>query len=186
MLITGWGDPSVFTNATWLAASDPVLIVLIACQVELFFAWRLWIIGRQRWIVVVICFFSIVELLSGIGTGIAVMWVKEYALFPSFAVIAIIWTVAGAVADVFIALGMTYYLHRVKGSYDATDKVVDRVILREHCVNLCNLKFIFTPCSYSAEWTFDDRCICSPPCSLFGNSACMLLLSAVCLTNHAP
>lgn len=131
MLITGWGDLSAFTNATWLAASDPVMIVLIACQVELFFAWRLWIIGRQRWIVILICFFSITELLCGIGTGIAVMWVKEYALFPSFKVIAILWTVTGAVADVFIAFGMTYYLRRVKGNYDATDKLLDRVILRE-------------------------------------------------------
>lgn len=128
-LISSWGNASVFSQADWMAASDPVMIVLIACMVELFFAWRLYVIGRQRWVTMIIVIFSVLELLSGIGTGIAVIWVKEYTLFPRFKVIAILWTVTGAVADVFIALGMTYYLRQAKGSYKATDRLVDKIIL---------------------------------------------------------
>lgn len=92
----------------------------------------------------IIVIFSVLELLSGIGTGIAVIWVKEYTLFPRFKVIAILWTVTGAVADVFIALGMTYYLRQAKGSYKATDRLVDKIILRE-LLNSCGVS---DPCSY--------------------------------------
>ncbi|KZP02336.1 hypothetical protein FIBSPDRAFT_697833, partial [Athelia psychrophila] len=64
----------------------------------------------------------------GIGTGIACIWVKDYTLFLSFKQITVIWLISAALGDIGITMALTYHLHRRKGSFEATDKLLDRII----------------------------------------------------------
>lgn len=131
LFIDGWGDATAFQNATWLLASDPMLAGIIACMVQVFFAWRLHIIAKQRWLTGFIVLCSVATVAGAVGTGIAVLWVEKFTLFQSFEPIVIVWEVSGVVADVAIAVAMTYYLRRYKGSFHSTDHLLDRIILRE-------------------------------------------------------
>lgn len=139
----------------WLIAADPMLAGGIACIVQLFFAWRLHIIGstrypelvarepprssalaeyviaKQNWLTAFICICSFATLLGGIGTGIGVLWVKEYTHFLRFEPIASVWGVSAAVADFTITVAMTYHLRRAKGGFEATDRLLNRVIQRK-------------------------------------------------------
>lgn len=131
LFIDGWGDLTAFETGTWLLASDPMLAGIIACMVQLFFAWRLQIISKQWWLTAFIAICSVATVCGAVGTGIAVLWVEKFTLFQTFEPIVIVWEVSGVVADVTIAIAMTYYLRRYRGSFEATDRLLDRIILRE-------------------------------------------------------
>ncbi|KZP18612.1 hypothetical protein FIBSPDRAFT_1046113 [Athelia psychrophila] len=152
LFIHGWGNAAALQMDNWLIAADPMLAGGIACIVQLFFAWRLHIIGstrypelvtrepprssalaeyviaKQNWLTAFICICSFATLLGGIGTGIGVLWVKEYTHFLRFEPIASVWGVSAAVADFTITVAMTYHLRRAKGGFEATDRLLNRVI----------------------------------------------------------
>lgn len=130
LFIDGWGEITAFEDGTWLLALDPMLAGIIASMVQLFFAWRLQIISKQWWLTIFIVICTVGTACGAVGTGIAVLWVEKFTLFLSFESIVIIWEVSGAVADVTIAVAMTYYLRRYRGTFEATDRLLDRIILR--------------------------------------------------------
>ncbi|KZP03583.1 hypothetical protein FIBSPDRAFT_678281, partial [Athelia psychrophila] len=127
LFIDGWNNTSTFQKADWLIAVDPVLMGGIACMVQLFFTWQ-YIIAKQHWLTSFICICSFATLLGGIGTGIAVLWVGDYSLFMKFKPVASIWGVSATVADLTITVAMTYHLHRAKGGFEATDRLLDHII----------------------------------------------------------
>lgn len=155
LFIDNRGDIIVFESAGWLAGSVDIFMGLTQCTVQLFFAWRLHIfactvypeltqnasaslrdciISKQCWVTVFICIASFGTLCGGVGTGIAVMWVKEYSYFSRFKPIATTSGVSTLAADITITVAMTYHLHRAKGTFKRTDRLLDRVIQRESCV----------------------------------------------------
>ncbi|KAF7967409.1 hypothetical protein HWV62_39104 [Athelia sp. TMB] len=129
LFIDGWGDISAFESGDWLLASDPMLAGIAGCMVQSFFAWRLHIVAKQRLLTIFILFCSLGTLVGGVGTGIAVLWVKSYALFDSFKQITCICLISAAVGDVTITAAFSYHLRRRKGSFKATDRLLDRIIL---------------------------------------------------------
>ena len=155
LLVTGRGDMAVFETAGLLAASVDIAMGIIQCTVQLFFAWRLhsightlypdlaprpisrfsardFIIAKQHWITGFICLASFGTLVGGVGTGIAMLLVKDYSRFASFAPIALTSGFSTLSADITITAAMTYHLHRAKGSFKRTDRLLDRVIRREY------------------------------------------------------
>ncbi|KAF7968113.1 hypothetical protein HWV62_31977 [Athelia sp. TMB] len=128
LLIDGWGDITAFESGGWLLAADPMVAAIVACMVQGFFAWRLQIVAQQAWLTTFIIICSACTLLGGIGTGIAVLWVKSYALFGTFKPIASIWLISATIADITITLALTYHLRRRRGSFGATDRLLDRIV----------------------------------------------------------
>lgn len=133
LLVDNWGNIVAFESANWLLAADPIIAGVVAFMVQLFFAWRIQIVARQ-WpltMFIVICAFT--TLCGGLGTGIAVAWVKSYALFANFRQIAVIWLISSTVGDTSITAALTHHLRRRKGSFVATDRLLDRIVQRKPC-----------------------------------------------------
>lgn len=137
LLIDGWGDIVAFEKANWLLAADPMVAGVVACMAQLFFAWRLHIIASQRWLTAFIVIFSFATFCGGVGTGIAVLLVKEYALFGTFKAIAMIWLIPAAITDIVITMALTIHLRRYKGNFEATDSVLDRIVQRVYIIFWC-------------------------------------------------
>lgn len=131
LFIDGWGDAGAFVTANWLLAADPMLNGVIACMVQLFFAWRLHIVGSQWWLTLFIAICSFAALCGGVGTGIAILWIKEYALLGNAKPIGCTWVFGAIVADIAITVALSYHLRRRKGSFKTTDDLVDRIVQRE-------------------------------------------------------
>lgn len=131
LLIDGWGDITVYMSANWLLACDPMIAGVVAAMVQLFFAWRIHIIARQPWLTMFIAFCSLATLCGGVGTGIAVLWDKSFSLFANFKPIACVWLISGAAADVSITAALTYHLRRRRGTFEATDRLLDHIIQRK-------------------------------------------------------
>lgn len=100
-------------------------------MVQLFFAWRLNIISKQPLLTAFIATASLATFLGGVGTGIAVLWVKEYARLGQVKGIGLTWDFSTVIADMTITAGMTYYLRRHRGSFEITDRLLDRIIQRK-------------------------------------------------------
>ncbi|KAF7985971.1 hypothetical protein HWV62_43936 [Athelia sp. TMB] len=128
LLIDNWGQIEAFTFGDWLLAADPMVAGVIAFMVQLFFAWRIHIVAKTAWLTLAIAACAFLTLCGGLGTGIAVLWVKEYALFANFKQIATIWLISASVGDISITISLTYHLRRRKGAFKATDKLLDHII----------------------------------------------------------
>lgn len=137
-----------------------MVAAIVACMVQGFFAWRLQIVAQQAWLTTFIIICSACTLLGGIGTGIAVLWVKSYALFGTFKPIASIWLISATIADITITLALTYHLRRRRGSFGATDRLLDRIVQRELRVS-CFIRTILMIYSDHSEWFSNSSCLCS-------------------------
>ena len=144
LLIDNWGQIEAFTFGDWLLAADPMVAGIIAFMVQLFFAWRIHVVAKTVWLTLAIVVCAFLTLCGGLGTGIAVLWVKEYALFANFQQIATIWLISASVGDISITISLTYHLRKRKGSFRATDKLLDRIIQRK-CVNT-PYQFLYSQC----------------------------------------
>ncbi|KZP32623.1 hypothetical protein FIBSPDRAFT_1036754 [Athelia psychrophila] len=145
LFIEGHGDMAKLTKVNPLSAAVSAVIGLTQCTVQLFFAWRLHIIGatpyqsstfslrdfmitKQHWLTVFICICSLLTLVGYVGTGIAALLAKDYLHLASIAPIVLTSGFSTVVADVLITLAMTYHLHRAKGTFARTDRFLDCII----------------------------------------------------------
>ncbi|KZP19019.1 hypothetical protein FIBSPDRAFT_828596 [Athelia psychrophila] len=128
LLIDNWGKIEAFTHGDWLLAGDPIIIGIVAWMAQSFFAWRIYVITSSRWLTAFIATCAVTTGLAGIGTGIASLWVREYALFVNFNQIIVIFLVSAAVGDLGITVVVSYHLRRRRGSFEATDKILNSII----------------------------------------------------------
>ncbi|KZP31931.1 hypothetical protein FIBSPDRAFT_706534, partial [Athelia psychrophila] len=128
LLIDGWGNIAAFESAGWPAGMLELTLAPIGGLVHLFFVRRIYIISGTRWITLVILFFSILAFCAGIGTGIATLWIGDFSQFGKLKSVATVWAITPVVADITITVVMTYYLHRSKGNFAATDRLLDRIM----------------------------------------------------------
>jgi len=127
-LVIHFGDSPYLSTANWVFATDPAMTGIIASSVQLFFAWRIFIITKSKPATAAIAIGAFVGAFASIGTSIAVGVVPEFTEFVKFKVIVIIWLVTSVVTDVFIAFALSYYLQTHKSSFSHTNDVVNRII----------------------------------------------------------
>lgn len=174
LFIEGWGDITYFQSSDWLLAMNPIVGGAVAFIVQLFFAWRLHIIAAQPVLTVFIVVLSLLTFSGAIGTGIIVLVTKEFIYFqrPAVRQITCIWLVSTAVVDVCICAALTYHLRRRRGSYDAADHLLDRIV-RCKCLlffdglHICML----TASSHRPKWFVNIASCGSLPHFLSGFSA---------------
>ncbi|KZP29762.1 hypothetical protein FIBSPDRAFT_926898 [Athelia psychrophila] len=154
LLVDGWGNTATLELwAGWPAGMVDLTLAPIGSLVQIFFARRVHIISGQRWITFAIVFFAMISFCAGIGTGIAIMWVREFSQFGKIKAIATVWAISPVVADFIITVVMTYYLQRSKGEFAATNRLLDRII--QLTVQNCALTSACGIVSISLYYAFD-------------------------------
>ncbi|KAF7978236.1 hypothetical protein HWV62_1246 [Athelia sp. TMB] len=128
MYIDGFGNLEVFVAANWLLAVDPMLVGMVACMCQLFFAWRLHVMVQLRWLTTFVIVFSFFTLCGGLAAGISIFVVKSYSGSGYGKPFGIFWQVSTLITDITITVSVTYHLHRRKGIYEATDRLLDSII----------------------------------------------------------
>ncbi|KAI0089318.1 hypothetical protein BDY19DRAFT_137487 [Irpex rosettiformis] len=126
--IKQFGNQNALANATWLSAADPAMTGIIACFVQLFFAWRIKVLTGSWPLVLVIASFSITQMFGGLGTAIGMHTVPEYTEFQRLQVIVIIWLAASALTDTIITVSLVGYLGMHKTGFSSTDDSINRII----------------------------------------------------------
>ncbi|KAJ7649047.1 hypothetical protein DFH06DRAFT_1208866 [Mycena polygramma] len=135
ILVTGWGDPNVFAHLPWSSCSIPVLAGLVSFSVQLFFAWRIYVLeGDKSRYVLAICVLIVVvglmQSLSAIVNGIRYAFSSQLSDILQLVIGVKIWLIGSAVCDVVIALTMITILTRYRRMtpWKKSDNVITKLI----------------------------------------------------------
>ncbi|KDQ22170.1 hypothetical protein PLEOSDRAFT_1109288 [Pleurotus ostreatus PC15] len=111
-----------------MLATDPIVTVLISTPIQIFVAWRIFIISRAKWLAGLICIFAFISMGGGFWTGITVTIIRRFDRKPELHWPALTWLLASAIADVIITASLALSLSRRKTGISNTDDAVNRII----------------------------------------------------------
>ncbi|KAJ6517118.1 hypothetical protein DFH09DRAFT_1048811 [Mycena vulgaris] len=116
VLATGWGNPAAITHPPWSNVAVPVTTALVSAPVQVFFAWRIYVLkqkSRFTWAVCgLIIALSLIQSSTGIAGGI------KYSVTTSLTdtdvrvirLLGKIWLLGSIFCDVIIAVTMIIIL----------------------------------------------------------------------------
>lgn len=128
----GWGNLAALDEVGWAWFSVPVLGSTIGCVGQMFFAWRIYVIGGGTLVIpIVIGTITLFQWGAGIWTGVQISNAGRFSLltFKSMKP-PVAWLSATALADLIIVAATVYYLLRARqpGFRGATHAAVNRII----------------------------------------------------------
>ncbi|KAF8801660.1 hypothetical protein BYT27DRAFT_7245096 [Phlegmacium glaucopus] len=127
-LVVHFGDISRLDTANDVFAVVPTMTGITAAVVQLFFAWRILILTKNRYYVAIV----IVAALSGGVCAIVIAYegkvTPEFANFRRFKLVPIIGLCSEMIADIMITSIMVWFLHKHKSGFRRSDMMVDRII----------------------------------------------------------
>ncbi|KAJ3512386.1 hypothetical protein NLJ89_g3550 [Agrocybe chaxingu] len=121
-LITFFGDNAALGIGDWILATGAWTTGVIACSVQLFFAWRILVLTKNWIFVVVIGCLAIAGGSAGIATAAQTGKALPFSEFLNFKTTVIIWLAAEVASDVLITT------HKHKTGFKRSDMMVDRII----------------------------------------------------------
>ncbi|KAK1233527.1 hypothetical protein PQX77_003338 [Marasmius sp. AFHP31] len=127
-LIAGFGSQEAVAKFPMLFLTQPILSVLIAFPIQLFFAWRVQIVTGTSWISAIIGLLALTSCAGGIWTGVKVGVIKTFIRKPELHTSALVWFLTSCVADVLITVSLVRSLSQRKTGFTATDSVIDKII----------------------------------------------------------
>ncbi|KIJ36271.1 hypothetical protein M422DRAFT_261415 [Sphaerobolus stellatus SS14] len=128
--ITSWADPVGVNKfgAAWF--NLPIMNGVIACAVQLSFAWRIWVLGRSWPLVTVIGIMklAVVQMAAGVATGIMAEPLVFWSKIGGLATIDAVWISTSVAVDFIVAISMTYLLLKRRTNFDQSRLLISRLI----------------------------------------------------------
>ncbi|KAJ6592590.1 hypothetical protein B0H19DRAFT_1245447 [Mycena capillaripes] len=153
ILVSGWGNPEVFSQLPWSSCSVSVLAGFISASVQIFFAWfgsfkkesifptlilltrRIYLLqGRKNRYVLGICglivALALMQSISAVVNGIRFALKSQFAELAQLVIGVKIWLIGSAVCDVVIAVTMITILTRYRKmtTWKKTDNIMNKLI----------------------------------------------------------
>ncbi|EKM60593.1 uncharacterized protein PHACADRAFT_246619 [Phanerochaete carnosa HHB-10118-sp] len=129
VLVNNFGNMEALTRADWLNASEHAMAGLVAMMCQMFYARRIFILTKNRWVTALIATTSCLTGICATGTAIAVGMRPEFTSLQSLKVIALPWLISGTICDVTIATTLSVSLSKRRTGFERTDALIKRVIL---------------------------------------------------------
>ncbi|EJF59788.1 hypothetical protein BD309DRAFT_1016901 [Dichomitus squalens] len=131
VLCAGWGRQTNLIQPGWTFSAIGAGDGIIATTVQLFYAWRIWVLKKWRVIPGLIIVISLAQLGSTLSIAAGIANLQDISgLLPYFPRTTI-WLGGGALADIFIAISMVYVLTTAKKNSHAlksSDRAINRLI----------------------------------------------------------
>ncbi|ESK84783.1 hypothetical protein Moror_554 [Moniliophthora roreri MCA 2997] len=125
----GWGNMEAFDQVGLIWFSVPMMTGIVSCAVQLFFAWRIWIISRSFYIPIVIGVLSLVQCSGSIWAGVHCKEIGVWSeLQEQNQAATILWLGGTAACDVLITVTMLYYLSTSRNGFRATNAILVKFI----------------------------------------------------------
>lgn len=110
--VYNFGNTEALSDLSMAGIDGPLLDGIIALMVQIVYCWRIWVLsGRRAVLPAIIALLGFLSCVGGAIRGIQGVTVKVASkLGGHFDFAVILWNATGAVADILIALSMTYLL----------------------------------------------------------------------------
>lgn len=122
-----FGNTKEVDIATNSLSVTPILTVAVTSVVQIYFAWRITKLTMSKVLGSIIVFFSLVQVLGGIGTGAGMITVRRIDQFPKFMSTFMVWFSASVIADAIIAITLCRYLSTLNSSFGPTNDLITRL-----------------------------------------------------------
>lgn len=128
-----WGQTSHLDDLDFIWITMPVTIALVSMITQLFYAWRLRILGVRRGHVVpaVIAILSVFQGISALYTAIRSVIMDSHSrssLASNLLVSDVLWLSSTALCDILIFTFMTCHLSQMRTTNTKTDKIINDII----------------------------------------------------------
>ncbi|KAJ7700341.1 hypothetical protein B0H17DRAFT_1176754 [Mycena rosella] len=134
ILVTGWGHPNIFSKLPWSGLATPIFTGITSASVQIFFAWRIYILKREkmvyRGISIVIVLLALMQSLAAIISDARFAVTTEVAELQRLMSGVKTWLIGSAICDVLISLTMVVILteYRMKTPWKRTDSLITKLI----------------------------------------------------------
>ncbi|KAI5982177.1 hypothetical protein EDD15DRAFT_163822 [Pisolithus albus] len=126
-LVTHFGDEANLLNGNWAFTADALLTGAISGAVQLFFAWRVYVVTKNSFIVAAIVLCSLANIAGSLSATIT-MATTSLALLPNLEIAVTTWLVGAVLADMIIAASLVWHLGRHKHLYPALSSSLNWIL----------------------------------------------------------
>ncbi|KAI0313143.1 hypothetical protein OF83DRAFT_1175947 [Amylostereum chailletii] len=132
-LCSGWGRPVNLQFPGWTFSAIPCVSSIVAAWVQIFYAWRIYQLGKWRVIPCVIIMVALAQLSAANAIGISFVSLKDIVRLHDKRMYArtIIWLGGGAFTDLVITASMVYLLYSAKKrshTFERSSRMINRLI----------------------------------------------------------
>lgn len=125
----GFGNFDALNSAQTIWLSAPIMIGLISCTVQLYYAYRVYVLSRNMVLVLVICLFALLQCVGAIVQGVQLFRLGSlHDLVHKGLISCIFWLAGSAVCDIIITCSMSFLLLRRDTKVEATRNLVVRLV----------------------------------------------------------
>ncbi|KAF7378139.1 hypothetical protein MSAN_00238400 [Mycena sanguinolenta] len=183
---TGWGNPEALDSVGWAWFSVPVMGSIIAFVCQVFYGWRICIIGKSPLSTLffgLITLISLVQLGAGIWAGVIICNAGRFSLLQSDNLRATAtWLATTSLADLIIVCGTVFFLRRSTDpefTSKKTNSIVSRVIMITAETGLLCMLFALVDLFLFAKYkgTNYHLSLCSELSKLYSNGILLILNS---------
>ncbi|KAJ6565085.1 hypothetical protein B0H10DRAFT_2114031 [Mycena sp. CBHHK59/15] len=133
-LIEHWGNTASLQLAPWTAVMAPIFCGLVSAPVQIFYAFRIWILGKNitaRLLAILIVSLGLAQSIAAIVGSVVVEEELTQENLLRMHPIFTFWLAGAFVTDIFIAATMIWILHTAKSesSVSQTESLLNRLIL---------------------------------------------------------
>ncbi|KAI0085564.1 hypothetical protein BDY19DRAFT_441593 [Irpex rosettiformis] len=129
LLVSGWGRPRTLLLLNWTFAAVPFVTGVVAAWVQVFYAWRIYMIGQWKSLPVLIIAIALMQCSGAISITVGVPSLADVTGLHLLYRRTIVWLGGAAAADVIIAVTMLYLLFAVRRSkFERTKRVINQLI----------------------------------------------------------
>jgi hypothetical protein len=125
----GFGNLSQLESAQLEWLSVPILSGIVSCTVQMFFAYRIFLLSGSKVVGGIIAAIALTQGASAITQGVQAAIINDFAKLQTEAFVSCtLWLAGSAVCDVIIAVCMSYYLSRKDSAFKATHVLINRLV----------------------------------------------------------
>ncbi|CAK5271954.1 unnamed protein product [Mycena citricolor] len=129
-VITNYANPAILADTTWTYNIGILITNTIVIIVQLFLARRVWILSKKNYLLTgVIIALSLCYYGLELEVKVRTFQLVKVELFYKFQTTASVGLGCAAVADLIIAVSLSWYLLRSRTGMEVTDSVVNKLIL---------------------------------------------------------
>ncbi|KAF8338647.1 hypothetical protein F5887DRAFT_1077582 [Amanita rubescens] len=166
----GYGNLEMLNKVNFSPFDTPMLGAIVPFIVQLFFSYRIWTLQKSYLpISVIIGVISFLQLIGGVWGGAIGFQAKFLSLAGATPRIIYItmWLIGGAIADILIAITMTYLLRKARENAHATSHTIVTRIVRL-TIQSNSLTASMALLSLILYFAFPDQPYFTPPTLILG------------------
>jgi len=126
--IAHYDDPAYIGELDFPFYITPALVAFTSTPVQLFLAWRVFLLSSNKWLLGFTSFTAIVQGLAACGTTIGAFMLHDISQLQKLTPIVSLWFPVQVVCDVTLTASLVWTLTKSKTGYHSTDHVVKRLI----------------------------------------------------------